>query len=179
LGVELTTLVLGVIDLPYGTTPTAPRRVKVRRTVYKNARGAEFTAIHEYSVPASGAETTGDVAEFLENRYHVMETFFELHSKEIITAFEEVFVGNLENIALGAPVNDNAMAEATSKTEALFKQFISNAEMDGIQPGVPTAAALKGINHRLAHPYAKGNPQRPSFRDTGLYQSSMKAWVET
>jgi hypothetical protein len=44
--------------------------------------------------------------------------------------------------------------------------------------GVPTKAALKGINHRLRHPYRKSNPRRPSFVDTGLYVASFRAWME-
>lgn len=174
----MTTLNLGVVDIPYGKTPAAPRRIKIRRTVYKNARGAEFVRTEEFSSPASGAETTGDVAEWLEARYHVMEVFYTFHEKEIGEAITNTMLGELENAALGAPAGNNAMAEATSQIETLFKKFISNQEMDGTQPGVPTEAARKGINHRLAHPYAKGNPSRPSFRDTGLYEQSMKAWVD-
>jgi len=44
-------------------------------------------------------------------------------------------------------------------------------------PGIPTGAAEAGVNHRLLHPYAKDNPERPSFIDTGQYQADFKSWV--
>jgi len=43
-------------------------------------------------------------------------------------------------------------------------------------PGVPTKAALRGVNHRLKHPYRRRGA-RPSFVDTSLYMSSFKAWA--
>jgi len=42
-------------------------------------------------------------------------------------------------------------------------------------PGVPTRAALMGVNSRLKKRRGK---RRPSFRDTGLYQASFMAWVD-
>jgi hypothetical protein len=59
----------------------------------------------------------------------------------------------------------------------MFNEFIDRRGMDGM-PGVPTDAARLGINHRLKHPYAKANPERPSFKDTGTYMQSFTAWVE-
>jgi hypothetical protein len=44
---------------------------------------------------------------------------------------------------------------------------------------VKTKRRYRGaVNHRLARPYAKDNPQRPSFRDTGVYESSFTVWTE-
>ena len=66
-----------------------------------------------------------------------------------------------------------------SRVEEMFKDFISSGEAERVGvAGAPTAAALRGVNHRLLHPYAKANPRRVSFRDTGLFQSSFKAWVD-
>jgi hypothetical protein len=140
----MTTLHLGVLDVPYAT----------------------------------GGKSTGDVADILEAKYHVMEIFFEEHQAQIAGAFEETIGDQLENLLSGAPPNSNSLAAATGQVETMFHKFISMQEMDGIQPGVPTKAALKGVNHRLARPTAKGNPQRPSFRDTGLYDASFKAWID-
>jgi hypothetical protein len=74
------------------------------------------------------------------------------------------------------PTVNFTAAESAIKTE--FNKFIDSKAMDGVQPGVPTAAALAGVNHRLKHPYAKGNPVRPSFKDTGLFEQSMRSWIE-
>ncbi len=67
---------------------------------------------------------------------------------------------------------------ATEELGDAFRIFIDQKELDGVIPGVPTQAALRGVNHRLMRPYAKSNPVRPSFKDTGLYEASFRAWVE-
>ena len=78
---------------------------------------------------------------------------------------------------MGGNVETNIAAGAESKIENMFKKAISGKEFDSLIPGVPTEAAKRGVNHRLAHPYAKRGP-RPSFLDTSLYSSSFKSWVE-
>lgn len=126
----------------------------------------------------SKGTTTGDVAEFLEARYHLMETYWRLkgdkHAKQIANGIARAIEANI--VGLKADPYGKAMGQI----ENGFKDFISarTVERVGIL-GVPTEAALKGVSHRKAHPYAKVNPRRPSFRDTGLYQSSFKAWVES
>jgi hypothetical protein len=61
----------------------------------------------------------------------------------------------------------------------MFNEFIDRRGMDGMELDVPTTAARLGINHRFLHPYAKANPERPSFKDTGTYMQSFTAWVES
>ena len=85
--------------------------------------------------------------------------------------------GALENIAAGANIKKiKVTAEAESEIETAFKLFLGQQEMNGVVPGVPTKAALKGVNHRMLHPYAKRGP-RSSFIDTGLYQANFKVWM--
>lgn len=147
---------LGVVDLPYSNPPTKRHRSKVPR----------------------GAETTGDVAGWLETRYHVMENFYELHKDDIAADLEDGLAGALENILTGAaPFTNNPFGSAESKIEERFRDFLTNREMETIgYPGVPTQAALDGVSHRFKNPYKKRAP-RPSFIDTGLYQSSEKTWI--
>jgi hypothetical protein len=169
----MTTLHLGVIDIPYSVNiPEAARRV-VHRT-HKNGTVETFTAA------PSGGETTGDVAEILEAKYHVMEVFAEDLGLDLIAkALENSAAGAIENMLMGAPTAGLSLtAEAESEIEGAFKFFIEQREMDGQMPGVATAAAKKGVNHRLKHPYAKANKERPSFDDTGTYMTSFKAWVD-
>jgi hypothetical protein len=68
---------------------------------------------------------------------------------------------------------------ASSKSQKIddtFHKFLDSKEMETLGiPGVPTAAALKGVSHRLK--LKKGAP-RPSFIDTGMYQAHFKSWVE-
>ena len=147
--------------------PTAAKRAAKRKT--KRA--------HRATLKASTAISTGDVAEILEDKYHLFEVFYELHAQRIADMFAESAAGALESVLLGAPASLRLTADAGQEIETRFKDAISAREYDNFIPNVPTAAARKGINHRLIHPYAKANPERPSFRDTGLLQASFKAWT--
>ena len=148
----MTTLHLGVLDQPYH--------------VWKNGKRTS----------KSTGETTYGVAEILESEYGVMQAFFDAHGEDIAHDMEDGISASLNALMEGHVVKD-PFGEAMSKTQHRFNQFISSQEDErvGIE-GVPTEAALKGVNHRLKHPYAKANPRRPSFKDTGLYMDSFRAW---
>lgn len=120
--------------------------------------------------------TTGDVAGWLENRYHVMEVFYQQNDAFVARSLEQSVSGALENLLMGAPPSVNAFAGGTDKIEDRFKTFLSTRKMEKLgYPGVPTQAALDGINHRFKNP--RTGKHRPSFIDTGQYQASFKAWV--
>lgn len=125
-----------------------------------------------------GGTTTGDVARFLEDRYGILETYWKRnatkHAGQIAQGVARAIEANVRGLKA------DPYGKAMGQIENGMKDFISSRAVERVGiPGVPTEAALKGVSHRKAHPYAKGNPRRPSFRDTGLYQSSLKAWVET
>lgn len=164
------TLSLGVIDVPYANPDTSPARSarQIKHSKRNDARAA-FGAAEVHG-------TTGEVAQLLEDRYHVMEIFAEEHLPDIATIIEVQYGSMLEDVLSGMTPQSNSSIAAMGQITDLFHKFIDSREMDGIQPGVPTAASLKGINHRLLHPYAKGNPQRPSFKDTGTYEDHF--WAE-
>jgi hypothetical protein len=156
----MTTLHLGVVDLPYSEPP--PKKGKRKK------KGG-----------GSNLKSTADVAAILEDKYHIMQHFAELHHEDIVHSLENAVEGALENLLSGAQHNPNMFDNAASEIEVMFKDMLTNKELEGIgYPGVPTQAAIKGVSHRFKHPYAKANPQRPSFIDTGLYQSAFKAWIE-
>lgn len=125
-------------------------------------------------------ETTGEVAEWLENRYHVMELFAEdVGSETIEKAFEESAQAAIEDLFSGARVEDvNLTLDATEMIQTEFRKFIDEKKLDFVVPGVPTKASLEGVNHRFKHSHAKGNPVRPSFKDTGTYSAAFRAWTE-
>lgn len=149
------TLHLGVVDLPYAV-PSKSRK--------KAARASQVT--------------TGQVAQWLEEKYHVEETFYELHSQKIADDIAESLAGTMESIAMGAPTTIDPFGAATSQIQNDFVQFIENKEMERLgYPGVPTHAALMGVSHRFKHPYAR-RPPRPSFLDTGLFSASFRAWID-
>lgn len=123
-------------------------------------------------------KSTGDVAEILEAEYHIMETFFHAEEPAIIAALEQSIGDSLEDLLSRGRPGANSLAAAEQDIQTAFMKFIDSEEMAAIGvAGVPTLAALRGINHRLKHPYAKGNPRRPSFKDTGTFEQSFRAWL--
>lgn len=154
---------LGVIDQPYSFEQQA---------LGKNGKPIKRKKKVHLSV------TTGQVAEWLENKYHPMEIYYEIHQQKIADDLAESMTGALESLMQGAPATVDPFGGATSKIEEGFKDFLSNKEMERLgYSGVPTRAALMGVNHRMARPYQKRAP-RPSFVDTSTYQASAKSWVD-
>lgn len=131
------------------------------------------------------AVSTGDVAEILENKYHVMEHFFQAKQAMVAGAMEDSVKGALETMMMGGPSTLAAFGTAESKIKTAFNRFLYLKEIEKLGfPGLPTKAALAGVNHRMksgknkATKRNKGNLSRPSLIDTGLYESSFKAWVD-
>ena len=143
--------------------------------------------------PTGNDVSTGDVAEFLENKYHVMELFYEeVGGEAIARAFEQSAKNAVEDLFSGRPADTISLTdEATQEIETTFRVFIDQRELDHVVPGVPTMASTGGVvevngkkrrrgvvNHRMKHPYSQANAIRPSFRDTGTYQASFRAWTD-
>lgn len=155
----MTSLKLGVLDLPY-------------------AEGASYKAAGKRKPKHMSNSTTGDVAEILEGKYHVMEVFAELHGDEIAADIADSYMGAVESLQMGAPMTLDPAGEAMGKIKERFDNFITNKEMDSLGiPGVPTLASLEGHSKRFKHPYAKRS-SRPSFIDTGLYEGSFIPWID-
>jgi len=155
---------LGVVDVPYVRTPPAGRRGRRRRG-------------------AGGTQTTGDVAGWLENRYHVMEHFAQLHLEDtIVPALEEGLAGALESQMMGAPPPPSLFETGTEKIAERFRLMLDQRELDALgYPGIPTQASLdrasgKGRSARFASRRASG--AAVSFVDSGLYSASMRAWID-
>lgn len=163
------TLNLGVVDIPYGNVEKPKKVAQAKKGKASKPKG-----------PAAGTQTTGDVAQWLENEYDVMQGFADLHDDDIAKLLENSIAGALESLIQGAPPRLDIFGTATSAIETLFKfTYLDGEEIVKTgATGVPTQAAKDGVNHRLKHPYAKANPRRPSFIDTGMYQQSFKAWVD-
>jgi hypothetical protein len=118
--------------------------------------------------------TTHQVASFLEARYGVIERFAGDHEKKIRQMAREQAERHARAVVKGREPSLQPMLDEIKRD---FKSYILRKALDGRVRGVPTKASLMGVNHRLRHPYRKGNPVRPSFFDTGLYVSAFKAWV--
>lgn len=145
-------LVMGVVEIPYANLPT------------KDGKPG-----------AGGTQTTYDVARWLEAKYGVMETFARMQEPAIAAVLENALAGHLENLLMGAPASD-PFVSVTEELGQMFRTFLDEDEVRAAGvPGTPTAASLKGVNHRMK---SKKGPVRPSFIDTGLYRSSAKFWIE-
>jgi hypothetical protein len=148
---------LGVADVPYSDPPQPVKPGAKPKTTAPN-------------------ETTGDVASLLEDKYHIVQIFYEQHKADVALALEGSLAGALENLLMGAPSRTSPLGEGAAKIQTAFKRFLSEKEMDRLgYPGIPTKASLLGISHRFK---GKHGPPRPSFIDTGLYETSFKAWVD-
>jgi hypothetical protein len=152
------TLHLGVVDVPYAN---APRKAG--------------------SKAKSGTQTTGDVATWLEDKYGVMQTFFELHGDDIAQSLAKSYQGALETVLMGGPTTSDPFGTAQSEIEHQFRNFLLNREMDG-RPGVPTLAAIerasgKRRSNRFKRKRAT-NAAPVSFIDTSLYENSFTDWLD-
>jgi hypothetical protein len=150
---------LGVDDIPYVDKPKPGQNKVTPSTV-----------------------TTGDVAGWLEDDYHIMEIFANEHAQDIAADLERSVAGALESLLMGAPPSIDPFGAATSKIEDRMKSFITTGEMDHLgYPGVPTQAAKDRAagKKRSARKVRKGKSNKAvSFYDSGLYTASMKAWVD-
>jgi hypothetical protein len=123
-------------------------------------------------------KTTREVAEELEAKYKIVETFWEMEEDNLVEILEDAFADDVENVMeMSTRMKRGISSKETDKIEAKFRQNLSSRRYDGIISGVPTLAAQRGVSHLRQHPYAKRGP-RPSFIDTGMYQRSFRAWVE-
>lgn len=147
----MTDLVLGVVDVPY-----SDGNVK--------------------SEKSSSPTTTVDVAQILEEKYGIMQAFYDAHKVDITQSLVNSAEGALEDIFTGGQVVD-PFAEAGQFVQSEFRTFLMTAEIESMGvPGVPTQASIKRRSLRFKNKVASG--PRPSFIDTGTYEMSMRAWVE-
>lgn len=143
-------------------------------------------------------QTTGEIAQYLENKYNIMEGFYQLYQDEIAKALAHSMAGSLNSILNGANASTHdPFGSATSLIDVKFKQFISNEEITKFAGNIqyrtaggstiPTKAALEGRSSRFKIGknwkwIKKGKKsigvRRPSFIDTGLYQASFKSWIK-
>ena len=161
---------LGVIDLPY--TDDIDKRVrKVSSAARKKGRRVA-DALETLST--GGAKSSGDVAVILEKKYHIIELFYETRQSKIAEQLANSIADKIQDIINGAPLSGSPIDAGASAIEDWFKQFLATQEVEHLGiPGVPTQAALDGVNHRLKK---KRGRRRPSFIDTGLYMASFKVW---
>ena len=147
-----------------------------------------------YSDPdANGATTTGQVAKILEDKYHVMRVFAELHGQEIADALAKDMANNMDAMLNNERMSKIPLAGAMGQIESGFRDYLSADEWQKTS-GQAIAAAQNGVSHRFKNAMntksmrvgggknGKGSTMvlrpgeqrgpRPAFIDTGLYARS-------
>lgn len=138
------------------------------------------------------ASTTGEVAGYLEAEYHIMRTFLELYEDQIGDFLADAMAGEIESLAQGKPPIAFGSTDVTTKLgdrvltgvsvngriEEAFRDFLDSREWKQTS-GQGVDAADAGVNHRKKKPYSNKNKARPEFVDTGLYQASFRAWLDS
>jgi hypothetical protein len=121
--------------------------------------------------------TTGEVAEKLEEKYGIFALFWEKNADKIVDLLGEGLAGSFESLMMGAPASPNVFQSGNAEVDKLFKEWLSTGEIEKLGvPGVPTKASIRRRSSRFKS--GKGPSQRPSFIDTGLYESSARTWAE-
>lgn len=121
------------------------------------------------------ATTTGEVAEHLENKYHIMRVFFEVKEEKIAQIVSEALVGSFKTLSQGGTIK----GVQVNKIDRLFRHFLEANEMGRILPHQVVAAGM-GVSHRFKDAMNRQGQRgaRPAFIDTGLYSASFRAWLE-
>jgi len=110
-------------------------------------------------------KNTQQVANELEIRYNLVETFYNMEEDNIIDILEDAFAEDIDEIlTMGKPSRKGISDRETKKIEAIFREKLDRHEYDGVISGVPTKASQR--------------EGRPSFVKTGLYRKAFTVWVE-
>ena len=124
-----------------------------------------------------GATTTGKVAEILEDKYHVMRVFVQLHEQLIGEEITKRYAALLNTQRISGGKVDLGADIMMPKLESAFRDYLGADEWQKTS-GQVIAAAQNGVSHRFKKPKAKRGP-RPAFIDTGLYSASFRSWIKS
>ncbi len=128
-----------------------------------------------YQLPEPMGGTTFDVAEILESKYGLFSHFSEYAEESISDSIENSISMAIEALNRGEDVHSLTMS-GEEEVIVQFHQFLDKEIMASLGvDGVPTQAALNGVNHRLK---SKNGKRRPSFIDTGTLRDSFVCWAE-
>lgn len=144
-----------------------------------------------YSDAQSGNKTTGEVAQILENKYHVMETFYVVREDKIADYLAGSLSNAIADAVSGRRSNQSPFDDGMRDIEAEFRDFLDANEMSRLVAGLSegesaafdwsktfSSAANAGVRSRFKNRQNNNGGPRPVFVDTGLYQESFRAWVE-
>ena len=141
--------------------------------------------------------TTYTVGKDLEKRYGLFSMFYNAHQQDIADLIATDAAIGLEMIEKGMPTSVKSVFAVSGETITdKMHNFLTSQEVERVagkygEQGIPTKAALEGINTRtLSGKTPKRirknqkfqkvvtGVRRPSFIDTGIFEASLKGWIE-
>lgn len=132
--------------------------------------------------------TSIQVAERLEEKYHLKEVFFNAHKKKIAFFYQQALLDALNDAIHGGYVPNDLnvlFMKANHSTAQSFRDAINKRWFDNRINGVPTGRSLRGESSRFKGGFTRKKingkfviVSRPSFYDTQLYSKSSVNWVE-
>ena len=141
--------------------------------------------------------TTYTMGQDLEKRYGLFSMFYNANQQEIADLIAKDAVIGLEMAEKGMPISVKSVFAVSGETITdKMHNFLTSQEVERVagkygEEGIPTKAALEGINTRTANGKApkrvrKGQKfkkvvtgvRRPSFIDTGIFERSLKGWIK-
>jgi hypothetical protein len=167
-GDVVTRVHLGYLNVPY-TEQSIIRPVTSAKEEARRSRKRSFRT----------TMTTEKVGEILEEHYGLLDVFWELQEKDVVNILKTTITNRVQGMMAGrSPIRDRSITgvakPAFKGIEKLFRDFLDRKVMDGLVPGVPTKASLKGTTGGR---YKTLRPGRPSFVATGLLRASFRVWI--
>ena len=118
--------------------------------------------------------TTYEVAQILEDNYHVMGTFYALKQEKIANFLADSIGNAFQDRIQGRTIGRSPTYDAEQKIEALFRSFLDANEMNKLSIAL-TGIAISAVAARGYSKRRKRNPLgRPAFIDTGTYRISFR-----
>lgn len=155
-------ITLGFEDLPYN----------------KGASYRETGTSHPRRLRA-GSMTTGELQAILEERYGIVEFYWDNYGQEVVEDLVQGYFQELSKPESGRGSRTDYMGKAISRGEETFRAMLDNRELDGKVGGVPTAASVAGYSiAKRRRKRGTVRRDRASFVETGLYRDSFRIEVE-
>jgi hypothetical protein len=148
---------MGFVNTPYtNEAKQAPVRTSKYYERLKRKRGFSRTM------------TAEKVANILEGKYNIVETFNEVYEQDINDVLHEGFKEVAEHVitnrgGVTRAKMKNLMKPYTNQIQKMFKSFIDDEDMNGMIP-----ITSKKRDKRT----------KSLFIRTGIYKASFRAWIE-
>ena len=124
------------------------------------------------------------VAQILEHRYNVVQTFKTAESAFIKQTVQEAYIKKMRAAVKGKSDRFDMAQYIEARLDQRFRRFLSSGAIESMGiPGVPTEASIERVGGMLTWAEARRKKKKinplasPSFIDTGLYLASFRTKV--